>query len=242
MKILIVRHGDPDYSIDGLTEKGKKEAEFLSDKLCKENITALYCSTMGRARLTAQPTIDKMNITAEYCDWLREFLKPRIKLPYRDKADYCWDILPECLEKYPEIYSNTDWINVDFIKESDVPDEYKHVCDEFDKVLAKHGYVRSGLNYQAIEPNHDTLVFVCHFGLATVLISHLINCSPYSIWQNTCLLPTSVSTLYTEERRSGIAAFRCTGFGDVSHLYAHGEEPAFAGRFCECFTDNTRHD
>ena len=25
MKLIIVRHGDPDYSIDGLTEKGKKE-------------------------------------------------------------------------------------------------------------------------------------------------------------------------------------------------------------------------
>ena len=35
MKILIVRHGDPDYSIDSLTEKGWKEAEYLSEKLCR---------------------------------------------------------------------------------------------------------------------------------------------------------------------------------------------------------------
>ena len=26
MKILIIRHGDPDYTIDSLTEKGKTEA------------------------------------------------------------------------------------------------------------------------------------------------------------------------------------------------------------------------
>ena len=27
MKILIIRHGDPDYTIDSLTEKGKTEAD-----------------------------------------------------------------------------------------------------------------------------------------------------------------------------------------------------------------------
>ena len=28
MKLVIVRHGDPDYSIDSLTEKGWKEVEY----------------------------------------------------------------------------------------------------------------------------------------------------------------------------------------------------------------------
>ena len=31
MKLVIVRHGDPDYSIDSLTEKGWKEVEYLSE-------------------------------------------------------------------------------------------------------------------------------------------------------------------------------------------------------------------
>ena len=35
MKLLIVRHGDPDYSIDSLTEKGWREAELLSKKTFK---------------------------------------------------------------------------------------------------------------------------------------------------------------------------------------------------------------
>lgn len=33
MKLLFIRHGDPDYTIDSLTEKGWKEAEFLSEKI-----------------------------------------------------------------------------------------------------------------------------------------------------------------------------------------------------------------
>ena len=43
MRILIIRHGDPDYEIDGLTEKGKREAALLAKRLEKEDITAVYC-------------------------------------------------------------------------------------------------------------------------------------------------------------------------------------------------------
>jgi probable phosphoglycerate mutase len=57
MKILIIRHGDPNYEIDGLTEKGKIEAELLSKRITKERIDAFYCSPLGRARLTAAPTL-----------------------------------------------------------------------------------------------------------------------------------------------------------------------------------------
>ena len=35
MKLLIIRHADPDYSIDSLTPKGWKEAEYLAERLGK---------------------------------------------------------------------------------------------------------------------------------------------------------------------------------------------------------------
>jgi len=43
VKILIVRHADPDYSIDGPTEKGKKEAELLSERLYREDYAGRFC-------------------------------------------------------------------------------------------------------------------------------------------------------------------------------------------------------
>ena len=60
MKLLIVRHGDPDYSIDSLTETGWIEAELLSDRLCKLDVKAFYCSPKGRARDTAKATLEKL--------------------------------------------------------------------------------------------------------------------------------------------------------------------------------------
>ena len=31
MKLIFIRHGDPDYDNDCVTEKGKKEVEYLAD-------------------------------------------------------------------------------------------------------------------------------------------------------------------------------------------------------------------
>ena len=57
MRLLIVRHGDPDYSIDSLTEKGWKEAEYLSERLSKLDVKDFYVSPLGRAKDTATSLI-----------------------------------------------------------------------------------------------------------------------------------------------------------------------------------------
>ena len=62
MKILIIRHGDPDYTIDSLTEKGKTEAELLSDRISKMDIKKFYVSPLGRAKATADYTLKKMKM------------------------------------------------------------------------------------------------------------------------------------------------------------------------------------
>lgn len=40
MKLIIIRHGDPDYSIDSLTEKGWREAELLSERISRLDVKA----------------------------------------------------------------------------------------------------------------------------------------------------------------------------------------------------------
>ena len=64
------------------------------------------------------------------------------------------------------------------------------------------------------------------------------------LWHGSCALPSSVTTLVTEERRKRHRLFfRMLSFGDLSHLYVHGEVPAFAARFCEVYeNENERHD
>ena len=58
MKLLIVRHADPDYSIDSLTEKGWREAAYLSERLAKLEVKRFYVSPLGRAKDTASLTLE----------------------------------------------------------------------------------------------------------------------------------------------------------------------------------------
>ena len=38
MRILLIRHGEPDYEHDSLTPKGDREAQLLSELLVRDHI------------------------------------------------------------------------------------------------------------------------------------------------------------------------------------------------------------
>ncbi len=241
MRILIVRHGDPDYSIDSLTPKGRVEAELLSDRLSKTKIDYCYVSPLGRARHTAQYTLDKIGKEATVCPWLREFAA-RIERPDREES-IAWDWRPKDWVDIDILFDHEKWYDEPRMAAGNVKDEYLWVAKGLDELLAEHGYERCGRYYKAVRPNDDTIVFFCHFGLECVLLSHMLNISPMQLWHGFCAAPTSVTTIYTEEREEGIASFRVSAFGDISHLYVAGEEPSFSARFCETYNNSDqRHD
>ena len=242
MKLLIVRHADPDYSIDSLTETGWKEAKALTKRLEQMNISAFYVSTMKRAQDTASFILDSKHATAEIHPWLREF-GHRLQKPYEDRLAVPWDWLPEIWTKEPKNYDLDRWSDTELFRLAELPEQYRWVTEGFDEILARHGYEREENCYRVVEANEDTIAFFCHFGLECVLLSHLLHISPMLLWHGVCAAPASVTTLVTEERRKGIAHFRMTAFGDTSHLYAEGMEPSFSARFCETFDrHDQRHD
>lgn len=241
MKLLIIRHADPNYAIDSLTETGWKEAGLLADRLCKLDINAFYVSPLGRARDTLSLTLQRLGRTAEVKDWLREF--PAVVQKPGEPDSIAWDWLPADWTVEPRFYDKDQWLDVSVFRDAGVPELYKQVCEGLDALLAGHGYVRSGNYYRVENRNEDTIALVCHFGLESVILSRLLNVSPMVLWHGTCAAPTSVTTLTTEERREGIALFRMNAFGDTSHLYAAGREPSFSARFCEYYGHPwQRHD
>lgn len=174
--------------------------------------------------------------------WLREF-SPQVLRPGKDKPGVAWDWLPQDWTADKGFYDREHWWENDRFTAAGVREEAQWVWDGLDELLARHGYRREGEYYRAEQPNEDTVVLFCHFGVTCVLLSHLLGISPMPLWQGTCSLPTSVTILNTEERREGIASFRMTAFGDTSHLYAAGREPSFSGRFCETYENwEQRHD
>ena len=52
MRILLIRHGDPDYEHDTLTEKGRREAALLAEAAPDMNLGACFVSPLWRAQAT----------------------------------------------------------------------------------------------------------------------------------------------------------------------------------------------
>lgn len=243
MKLIIVRHGDPDYEHDSLTPVGWEEARLVSERISKLDVKEFYVSPLGRAKDTASFTLEKMKKSATTCEWLREF-SPTINRPdVNEHRSIAWDWLPADWTEDESYFRRDLWYNTEIMRDGQVKKEYDWVIRNFDELLASHGYVRNGDYYDVVNANNDTLVFFCHFGLECVLLSHLMNVSPMILWHHTVAAPSSVTTVYTEERRKGIASFRVASFGDISHLYVAGREPSFAARFCEMYDNMAeRHD
>ena len=241
MKIVFIRHGDPNYELDALTEKGILEAKALIPRVEKMNADYYYVSPLGRARQTAQIAMERIDKEAEVKDWLKEFPAVVEHICEPNPGPQCWDWMPSDWAKDPSFYDIDHFFDHPVMANGHVKEIYEDVLRHFDALLKKHGYAKNGKTFDVLKANHDTLCFFCHFGIECVLLSYLINVSPMILWHGFVASTSSVTIVNTEERQKGIASFRISHFGDTSHLDASGLEPSFSARFCECYSDDTRH-
>ncbi len=222
MKLLIIRHGNPDYAHDTLTERGWAEARALAKRLAKYELDAIYTSPLGRARDTAAPTVEATGIQPVTLDWLREF-PGGIKTAYRPDGMCPWEMLPLHWAATPALGDRERWKITEPFAGSDCPAIFERVGASFDALLSEYGYARDGDVYHMDgdrAPNERTIAFFCHQGLGLALFSHIVGLSPAWVWQ-TMFLPTSSVTevhLETHREEPGIAAARVMNLGDISHL------------------------
>lgn len=258
MRLLFIRHGDPDYEHDALTEIGKTEAKALAAHISDWAIDEIYLSPLGRARDTSFYSLDALGLDRDVMvrtrtfDWLQEFnaevdipampeyleAYPNSVLPDGSlRKRICWDIVPAYLNKHPELYELQAWRDTKLVHDTDIAEKYDWVCDGIDSLLAEYGYVREGTGYRVEREYTGTIAFFCHFGVTCVILSHLTNMSPFGLWHGTALAPTSVTEVFTEERQQGYASFRAWKMGDVTHLTLEGLKPSFSARFAEVYSN-----
>lgn len=178
MRLIFIRHGDPDYSIDNLTEKGKREVSFLTERICKwKNITEFYTSPLGRARATGEMALKKLEREAKVCDWLKEFYYP-VKLPqnYPDsekigQEHICWDFPPEFLTENQDFFDKNKWSNVDFLKNAEIDKHFQEVSNGIDEILSEYGYFRNKQGFYDVKnpvPNHNWSEQISQYHLKSV--------------------------------------------------------------------------
>lgn len=234
MKILLVRHAEPDYSIDSLTRKGRVEAALLAEYLSKVEARAYYASPKGRARDTAAYTLEKVRRSAEVLPWLAEFRGSCID-PDTGKRHVCWDFRPRTWASRPLLWTPDDWVNDPLYEGSGAAQTWAETKAGVDALLARYGYRKDGPVYLCDNNTDDTLVLFCHFGISMAILGYLTGMSPVVLWHRFCMQPSSVTTIITEERVKGEVTFRCLGLGDLTHLNAAGERWSTAGLYPEVY-------
>ena len=239
MKIIFIRHGDPDYENDTLTEKGIREAKLLAKRVARwKDITQFYCSPLGRAQKTASYSLEAVGREAVTHEWMKEF-SYFIDDPVTGRHGVPWDLMPRYWMEIPEMYDREDWKTTELYRSNkELLPAYKEVCEGLDSLLSSYGYTRHHNYYitdLAKKETEDIIVIFCHLGITCMMLSHLLNISPVPLLHGFYLAPTSVTVLGSEERMENDAAFRVQVMGDTSHLLA-GEEPVSrAGYFTDPF-------
>ncbi len=123
MKLIFIRHAEPDYTRDSLTEKGFREAEILAKRTKDWKVTQFYCSPLGRAQATARPTLQAHNVT------------PTTEFP------------AEFLKENPILFDKDHWREAPLLQSCNIKNQYDWICSGIDGVLAVHGYERDGVCY-----------------------------------------------------------------------------------------------
>ncbi len=229
MKIILVRHAEPDYSIDSLTKKGWKEAEFLAERIQNlKNVRKFYVSPLGRARDTAATALKGTGIEPEVLPWVREF-SGKCSDPRDGHIRNCWDLLPADWTKYPEMYDKDRWTEAPIYQGTNVAEQYEMVKNGLDGLLLEHGYKRDGNFYRVVKHTDDAIVIFCHMAVSLIMIGYLTGIAPSLMLHGFFAAPSTVFEIETEERDADAAIFRVRSMGDYSHLYKAGERVSDSG-------------
>ena len=223
MLLYIIRHGDPDYTTDTLTERGRKQAEALVPRLTRAGITRIFSSPMGRARQTAEPTARALGLEIEIEEWAHE-----IDREYR-WVDEAKTILAGQLgtERFrlgrDADVSYEHSLETDVLSRTRLSEVLPDIARNADKLLEKLGYKAEGNVYRVISPSDEHVALFCHAALSRALVSHLLHIPAHLAWGGFSFTHTGVTVFEMKNPPEGLTAPRCLMLSDMSHLFASAE-------------------
>ena len=163
MKLMFVRHAEPDYKHDSLTLKGHREAQLLSLRLAKLDVRDFYASPLGRAQETARYTLERTHRTAETLPWLAEFRGRSID-PETGAERIPWDYKPRLWQGHPLLYDVNHWTEDELFRVGTVDAIWRETQAGMDALLSRYGMTREGHLYRC-ENNQHRPAGVGHAGI-----------------------------------------------------------------------------
>ena len=219
MRIVFVRHGEPDYARDCLTELGRVQAKKAAQRLLGEGIGEIYASPLGRARETAQAAAEVLGLPVKTLDFMEEVRWGSADGEELYAGGHPWAIADEMARQGMEL-NRADWRDAPWFRTNRVVECVDRVERGIDEWLAGFGYLREGKHYRhtAEEEQHKTVALFSHGGSSCAAMGHILGLPfPYAI----ALLHLDFTgiTVVRLDSRAGIGAIpqlKCSN--DTAHL------------------------
>jgi len=220
MRLFIIRHGEPDYTTDTLTENGKKQAEALADRLCTHGIDEIYVSPLGRAIQTAQPTCARLNLSYAVEEWMSEENVWKDFSVIGETGERGWAYACQNTKMKNSAYPSEEWYKMPAFSNCNSPlENYKRISESSDDFIKRLGYQRIDNIYKVISPNDKKIAAFCHHGSSTIWLSHMLSIAPNIFWSGFDIAHSSVTILEFRNNPDGFTAPQCMCLSDVSHIY-----------------------
>lgn len=224
MILYYVRHGDPIYTPDSLTELGIKQADALSKRFQLYGLDEIYSSTSIRAQMTAQPTCDLLHKEKTLLDWTNENYVFS-EFTVEDEMEGCSWIFQS--KKYKALFNTSTvqkmgmkWYKDPIFKDLRVKSGMERVGQEADSFLAMLGFkhIRENGCYKVIQKNSKRIALFAHEAFGKAFLSHVLDI-PYPIVSTRMQLGhSSVTVLYFDENQELVYP-QILQWSNDSHLY-----------------------
>ena len=224
MLLYIVRHGEPIYGPDTLTELGREQARAVADRFAIHGLDRIYSSPQGRARETAQPPADRLGLDVTILPWTRE-IWPELALPQPDGSlRFAMGLPGSCLRSEENHDLGEKWHEMEVLKPIEAKKAYEEIVVENSDILLRSlGYKREREGvYKILHENNERIALFCHGGFTLTWLPHLLAIPPHLFWASFAVTHTGVTLIEFKDDGTGHACPKCLFFGDMAHILQSG--------------------
>ncbi len=214
MRILFIRHGEPDYEHDCLTETGRLQAAAAARRLEREGIGKIYSSPNGRASETASYTARLLGLETEILDYMHEISWGGQDLP---SEGHPWTLSEWMIDRENFDFFADSWREHPYFRNNAALQYYDMICGRLDALLAAHGYRQEGSRFFCTAEAQENIALFSHGGSGACALAHLLSLPfPYVA----TVLPyefTSITILEFPVRPGRFVHPRIELFNDTAH-------------------------
>lgn len=221
MILYIIRHGQPNYEKDCLTDLGWQQAEAVGRRMAKSGINKIFASPMGRAQETATPASRLLGLTINTENWTHEIGDERLT-PFPDGKMKSVSLIQNTYfrENGNLDIGYNDACTCPGFRESGMRSKLAFLEENGNDFLERLGYKYENGVYRIITPNEDKVALFCHAAFSRAWLSILLHVPVHMMWSSFDYDMTGVTVVEFKNNENGVTAPQCLRFSDTSHLYA----------------------